>query len=385
MDELDHANAWQAARRILAIRLDNMGDVLMTTPALRALRGTQPDRHITLLTSRSGAAVAPFLPEVDEVIVHNAAGWLPSSADSAQADLDTIATLRDGQFDAAVIFTVYSQNPLPAAMMCWLAGIPLRLAHCRENPYHLLTDWVRDPEPHELIRHEARRQLDLVAAVGCTARDERLSFQVPAADRTQAMSILRNAGIDPTRPWIVIHPGATAASRRYPVEHFASVTETLLQAGEPQLVFTGDASEAALIDDIRSRLSQPVPSVAGELSLGELGAVISAATLLIANNTGPVHMAAALGTPVVDLYALTNPQHGPWQVASRVLYHDVPCRFCYRSVCPQSHHQCLRLLDPARVAQAARELLAEGKDRSAPPLLGTAPAATADTGLAPQV
>jgi ADP-heptose:LPS heptosyltransferase len=101
----------------------------------------------------------------------------------------------------------------------------------------------------------------------------------------------------------------------------------------------------------------PTRSLAGRLSLPELGAIVQAADLLVANNTGPVHLAAALGTPVVDLYALTNPQHTPWQVENRVLFHDVPCRNCYKSVCPQGHHDCLRRVEPERVAAAAGELL----------------------------
>src|SRR5690606_33252539 len=99
-------------------------------------------------------------------------------------------------------------------------------------------------------------------------------------------------------------------------------------------------------------------SLAGQLSLGQLIALIERARLLISNNSGPVHIAAATGTPVVDLYALTNPQHTPWQVASRVLNHDVPCRNCYSSVCPQGHHACLLKVEPQQVADAARELLA---------------------------
>ena len=87
--------------------------------------------------------------------------------------------------------------------------------------------------------------------------------------------------------------------------------------------------------------------------------MVVGAPLLIANNTGPVHMAAALGTPVVDLYALTNPQHTPWAVPHRVLSHDVPCKYCYKSVCPEGHHNCLRLVTPEAVVQAARELVAE--------------------------
>jgi ADP-heptose:LPS heptosyltransferase len=85
--------------------------------------------------------------------------------------------------------------------------------------------------------------------------------------------------------------------------------------------------------------------------------LIARATLLISNNTGPVHVAAAVGTPVVDLYALTNPQHTPWGVRHRVLNHDVPCKYCYKSICPEGHHHCLRLVRPEQVVGAAIELL----------------------------
>jgi len=370
MDALKPARAWHATRRILAVRLDNLGDVLMTTPALRALQADGA-RHVTLLASGAGAAAAPFIPEVDALMT-TTAPWFPAAPPEPAALLETVAALREAAFDAAVIFTVYSQSAQPAALLCWLAGIPLRLAHCRENPYHLLSDWIPEPEPHELLRHEVRRQLDLVGAVGCRTADEHLSFRIPPVDTLHALVKLRRAGVDPERRWIVLHPGASAPSRRYPAEHFAAVAQRLAAlpeaAGGLQLVFTGEAHERALIDAIRSRVDASVASLAGELSLGELAAVIAQAALLVANNTGPVHLAAALGTPVVDLYALTNPQHAPWQVPHRVLYHDVPCRFCYRSECPQGHHDCLRLLDPERIACAARELLDRGAERSAQPV-----------------
>jgi ADP-heptose:LPS heptosyltransferase len=109
----------------------------------------------------------------------------------------------------------------------------------------------------------------------------------------------------------------------------------------------------------------PSLSLAGELDLAELAALIGRAPLLVSNNTGPVHIAASLGTPVVDLYALTNPQHTPWGVPSRVLNHDVPCKYCYKSVCPEGHHDCLRLVAPGRVVAAAVELLGIG-DRVGP-------------------
>ena len=100
----------------------------------------------------------------------------------------------------------------------------------------------------------------------------------------------------------------------------------------------------------------PVHDVTGALDLAELAALITCAPVLITNNTGPSHIAAAVDTPVVCLYALTNPQHTPWLVPSRVLSYDVPCRWCYRSVCPEGHHACLRLVSPDDVVRAALEL-----------------------------
>jgi ADP-heptose:LPS heptosyltransferase len=333
---------WHEVKNLLCVRLDSLGDVLMTTPAMRALRQTFGCR-LTLLTSPAGAALDGLLPEADEVLVWRAP-WMKGTP--AGDDLAFLDKLRG--FDAAAIFTVYSQSALPAAYLCRLAGIPRRLAHSRENPYHLLTDWVPDPEPGSTVRHEVRRQLDLVAAVGGRTDDERLSFRVPSLARE------RVAALELPSPLVVVHPGASAASRRYPPESYARALELL----GCEVVFTGDAAERDLVEGVRAIMGVRSRSLAGQLSLAELGALIEAADLVICNNTGPAHIAAAVGTPVVDLYALTNPQHTPWQVESRVLFHDVPCRNCYKSVCPTGGHECLRGVPPERVAAAARELLA---------------------------
>jgi lipopolysaccharide heptosyltransferase II len=347
---------WRQASNILCVRLDYLGDVLMCTPAMRALKESAPGRSLTLLTSPGGTAAAPFIPEVDAAIAY-AAPWMKSSAPhAADIDLAFIDSLRARRFDAAVIFTTYSQSALPAAMLCHLAGIPLRLAHCRENPYRMLSDWLPDPEPHQRIRHETRRQLDLVAAVGCVTPDERLSFRVPEDDMRKAGARLSSLGIEAGRPWVLMHPGATAASRRYPVRHWQAVLAQVTGEFDCPVVITGGAEEAALADEVAAGNPRAF-SLAGQLSLGELGGVISLAPVMISNNTGPAHLAAALGTPVVDLYALTNPQHTPWQVPSRVLFHDVECRFCYKSVCPLGHSACLEQVRPEQVTAAARELM----------------------------
>lgn len=363
------ARAWEDAKRVLCVRLDSMGDVLMTTPAFRALRGPRGKRKLTLLTSRSGAAVAPFVPEVDDVIQFDAPWMKPEGSDPGK-DLALIEALRQRRFDAAAIFTVYSQNPLPAAYACYLAGIPMRLAHCRENPYGLLTHWVPDPEPRQRIRHEVRRHLDLVATVGGCAENQRLSFLVPPGARDSVATMLAAADVSGKAPLIVVHPGASAPSRRYPAASYAAAMDIVIERIGGAVLFTGNTEEVDLVEAIRAAMAHASSSLAGRLGVAELGALLERAALLIANNTGPVHIAAALGTPVVDLYALTNPQHTPWQVRSEVLYADVPCRFCYKSVCPTGHHACLARVEPATVAAAAERLLRDAAPARVPPAPG---------------
>ncbi len=129
------------------------------------------------------------------------------------------------------------------------------------------------------------------------------------------------------------------------------------------MLFTGAAGDAAIVEEIRAAMGTPSDSLAGRLQLAELAALVAAAPVLLANNSGPAHIAAAVGTPVVDLYALTNPQHTPWKVPCRVLNYDVPCKYCYKSICPQGHHDCLRRVPVAAVVEATLDLLASSAAR----------------------
>jgi lipopolysaccharide heptosyltransferase II len=370
---------WQQARRVLCVRLDSLGDVLMCTPAMRSLRQAVPGRTLTLLGSPSGAAALPFIPELEDAIAWQAP-W-SNGAPRPQAHTDGLAligALATRAFDAAVIFTTYTQSALPAALLCQLAGIPLRLAHCRENPYGLLTDWIPDPEPATIVRHEVQRQLALVQRVGCRSAAPGLSFVPRLEDVAATRARLGAAGIAPDQPYVLLHPGASAASRRYPAGHWAQVLRLLAHDPQLPLVLTGNASESELVDQIQFASAVPAISLAGRLTLGELGAALQRAAVVVTNNTGPAHIAAAVGTPVVDLYALTNPQHTPWHVRSRVLFHDVPCRFCYKSTCPEGHQACLAGVAPERVAAAVRELLGTVQV-PAPEVPVTAPDASVST------
>ena len=164
---------WGNCRNILCIRPDNMGDLIMSGPAIRALKEAF-NAKITVLTSTMAASISAFMPEIDEVLVFDMP-WvkMEKPADSTAVQ-QLIGNLRSKKFDAAVVFTVFSQNSLPAAMIAYQAGIPKILAYCRENPYGLLTDWVPDKEPYTLIRHQVERDLYLVAKVSAKVNDDRL-------------------------------------------------------------------------------------------------------------------------------------------------------------------------------------------------------------------
>lgn len=355
------AAAWERARRILAVRLDSAGDVLMTEPAIRALHESAPEREVTLLTSPAGAAAAALLPGVDDVLVYEAPWMKHDHPPTPAEDLDLIASIRAREFDACVVFTVFSQSPLPAALLATWAGIPLRLAHCRENPYHLLTDWAPETDTVEAMRHEVQRQIDLVALVGARVSDERIRLRVTLAAHERVRALLPSG----TAPLAILHVGASAPSRRYAPERFAEVAHDLVTRHGWDIAFTGDASEAPLVEHVRTLAAVPSVDLVGWLSFEELAAAVAIADVLVSNNTAPAHLAAGVGTPVVDLYALTNPQHTPWRVPHRLLFAPVPCAYCFKSVCPQGHHQCLQGVHPTEVVTAALELAG-----CAPPIAG---------------
>ena len=361
---------WAEARNVLAIRLDNLGDVLVTTPALHAIKRSLPQARLTLLASPVGAQVGRLNPDLDDVIVYSAPWmdpWhqLPRDPEREQR---MIALLRERRFDASVIFTSYHQSPLPAAYLCYLADVPLRAAASIDGPGSLLTTRHKHPER---MMHEVERGLDLVGALGMGTDETDLVLRVPDDARASVAARLAALGVaERRRPLVVVHPGCSMPARTYPWEQFADVAALLVERLGAVVALTGAADESELVERVRDRvpptLRGAVHPFAGTLTFPELCALIEAADLTVTNNTGPMHISAAVKTPVVALFALTNPpeQWGPWAVPHRQLYHDVPCRICYSRICPYTH-DCLRLVSPEMVLEAASELLHE-KPAAAP-------------------
>jgi len=315
-------NEWKACRRILCIRPDNIGDLLMTTPAISALKSTF-HCHITVLASSVGAAVVPEIPGIDETIVCDVP-WVQINGIPHPSQFDNLVKrLKKGQFDAAVIFTVYSQNPMPSILLAYLAGIPLRLAYCRENPYHLLTHWVPDEEPYTYRQHQVLRDLQLVKSIGATVECDKLRLHTREILWPLVCEKLLQLGVDLRKPWIIFHPEVSEQKRRYNIDDWVAAGRKIREGIDYQIIITGKNNEKEAFQ-MEDEIGMGAFSAAGLFSLQELIILIKHSSLLVSVNTGTVHIASAVQTPVLVLYALTNPQHTPWRVTNKVLYFDVP-------------------------------------------------------------
>ncbi len=338
---------WEKCNKILCVRTDNIGDLLMTEPALRALKMTYPNASLTLLTLPHTAIIAPFIDCIDKTITCSPP-W--TKTENKQFNLETtrdlINRIKRKSFDSAIIFNTYSQNPLAAALFCKMGGIERILSYCRENPYNLISDWVKDDEPLKIIRHEVERQLYLVSQIGAKTSDKNIRVNIEKVKKEKI---------------ILIHPGCSEQKRKYPWFLYAQVAEKLSRTGN-NIIFTGNKDEVGEVKQITSLIHRTrILSLAGKLNMEEFLNLINKASVLITNNTGPVHMAAALQTPVVVVYARTNPQHIPWKVKNRILFFDTDQSLQTKNslleyTLPKNR---IPIVTPNEVIKATLELLAQ--------------------------
>ncbi len=347
---------WLAARNILAVRMDNIGDVVMLGPALRAIKETSPEARITLLASPGGATAVPLLPWVDDVIVWRAiwqdvGGRMPF--DSVR-ERELIADLAARNFDSALIFTSFSQTPHVPGYVCYLAGIPLRAGESKEFGGAALTTELRGAPD---AMHQAERNLRLVEALGFVARDRHLSVAIADEARAWAEQVVCEVGIDSERPYILLHPGASAQARRYPPERFGAVAALLTAAGW-QVLVTGVEREGAILSTVMERAPQ-AKLLMGRTTLPDYTALVERAALVLCNDSLPLHLADAVRTPEVVLYSGTEyeEQWQPRATRARLLRRPTPCQPCYLFECPIGL-PCLDI-PPEEVVATALEVLAE--------------------------
>ncbi len=348
--------AWQSVRRVLAVRLDNIGDIVMLSPALRTLKQSLPDSHITLMASPAGSQVASLLPWVDDTIVHRAV-WQSISgaaAPDSERELELVKEIRERGFDAAIIFTSFSQSPYPPAYVCYLAGIPLRLGQSKEFGGSVLSHWVK-PLPD--YTHQVDRNLHLLEAAGFAQGDPALELRIPASAREHAEAILCKTGIAPGEPFVVLAPGASAAARRYDLMRYRQVAALVAERTLWPVVVIGSSKEMELAQTVTAGQGLRVISIAGQTSLPDMAEIICRSSLVIANDSGPMHLADAFRRPMVILFSGTEyeSQWQPRSAPARLLRRPTDCSPCYAFRCP-FNMECLDIA-PDQVVAAALEML----------------------------
>jgi ADP-heptose:LPS heptosyltransferase len=368
---------WQALAakrdaRVLVVRLDNIGDVIMLGPALRAMRANLPHARLTLMATPGGSQAAPLLPWIDDVMIHRVL-WQDISGtwplDPAR-ELALVEEIRSRRFDAVIIFTSFTQSPHPPAYVCYLAGIPLRIGQSKEFGGGLLTRWVR---PLGDESHQVDRNLHLLRTTGFDLAGTHLEVRVPAEAQARTDELLASAGVLPGRPFIALAPGASAAARRYDPERFGRVAAALSGrahpiTGEPMtVVLLGAQREIDLIGGMAVATMPGSVSLAGQTSVPELAGVIRRAALVLANNSGPLHLADALNRPMLIMYSGTEweTQWQPRVAPATLMRRPTPCSPCFAFQCPYNM-ECLDF-QPEEVVEAALKMLAqtheEAKDR----------------------
>ena len=358
--------------RVLAVRLDSDGDVLMTGPAVAALRHG-PDgvaaARVDLLAAPPGAAAARLLPGVDEVLVADVpwSGYRPPAPDAAALSA-LVETVRARSYDEVVVFTSYHQSPLPMALLARLAGVPRVVAASDDYPGSLLDVRHRRPGPPDGTggEHEVIASLGLVAATGrAVPADPRMALRRPLPDLPDDLRAELGDDLAAGR-CVVVHPGASVPARA-PHPRVAAAAVAALAAAGWRVVVTGGPGEV----DLAAQVSGAAPGVvdaAGRTSLGQLGTLLAAAAVAVVGNTGPAHLAAAAGTPVASWFSAVMPVERwvPFGVPV-VLLGDLsaPCRLTRAQVCPVPGHPCLDVA-PQQVLDAV-EALAAGRVPAPPP------------------
>lgn len=314
-------------RHALVVRLDNDGDVLVTGPAIRAVAAGS-DR-VTLLCGPRGRAAAGLLPGVDALEVFRAP-WIDPEPDPVDpgAIAELTARLAALAPDRAVVFTSFHQSALPLALVLRMAGVPWVGAISEDYPGSLLD--LRHRPPDDL--HEVERALSLAAAAGFPAPpgdDGRLAVRRRPAERPDGL---------PDR-YVVLHPGASVTARTWPAGRFRELAVRLQRRGMP-VVVTGGPGERALTAYVADDVAR---DLGGRTGLAGLTEVLAGAAAVVVGNTGPAHLAAAAGAPVVWLFAPTVPaaRWHPWRVPFTTLSVDVPCAGCRARTCPVAGHPCM--------------------------------------------
>lgn len=342
-------------KRVVVRGTNWVGDAVMTVPALRELRRVLPAAHITLATRSFARGIFNGADFVDDLLIQDR-GAGPFGSVRAQA-----RDWRKQNFDLAILFP----NAFEAALVSWLGRVPARLGYETERRGFLLSHRLTLPS-WRASRHESFYYLNLIAALEeMLCGQSEILQQQPAAElsvdrnrQTEAVDFLRNQGVRGGRPLIALCPGSiNSRAKRWPAERYAALADRLKEELDADLLLIGSANELDVSLDVSGRMNQTPILLTGKTDLALAVAVLDQVDLLISNDTGPAHIAAALGRPTLVIFGPTNPlTTRPLSSVAEIVRYPPDCAPCMLRDCPIDH-RCMTAITPEDVFDRAVQML----------------------------
>lgn len=340
-------------KRIIVRGTNWVGDAMMTLPALRELRRLFPDAHITLATRPWAKGLFIGAEFVDELQIHDGRG--------IGSFFHQVRAWRKGQFDLAILLT----NSFASALVAALAKIPVRIGYASDGRTSLLTHAIELPEWRS-TRHEIFYYLRIVAELEWLLTKQQTfldvqpdaSLEVSDVRKDEARYLLQRQGVHGERPIIALCPGSiNSRAKRWPAESYAVLADRCVDTLDAQVLLIGSKEEMEVSRQVADRMHNKPIVLTGQTDIAEAVAVLSVADLLVTNDTGPAHIAAALGRPTLVIFGPTNPlTTRPFSPFAEIIRHPPECAPCMLRDCPIDH-RCMTAITPDEVFAHARGML----------------------------
>jgi len=331
--------------RILVTRTDRLGDLVLSTPVFEALRRKFPEAWISALVFQENREVVEGNPYINEVILYDKKGREKRLWGQARLALRLMAC----QFD--LVIHLHATNRMH--LLTFVAGIPRRLGWNRKCAWaltHSFTDVKK-----EGLKHEAFYNFDLLEPLEIYAEPGKVRAHFPLNEKNKRSldEFLAQRGLEAGKPWVVLSPSASCPSKVWPAERFAELADKISQSYGAECIVIGARADRGFTERVIQTAKQPLHDFSGRLSLGMLGELLSRSALLVSNDSGPVHVANAVGTPVISIFGrkqagLSPLRWGPLDPGSRVVWKDAGCETCAAHLCP-IHFLCLDAISVAEV------------------------------------
>lgn len=337
-------------KRILIVRTDRIGDVALSTPVIKALRDAYPESYIAFMVRPYAREVVEGNPYLDEVVIYDKYGIHSGFISSLLFGLG----MRKKRFDTAIILHPTNRTH----MITFIAGIPNRIGLDKKLP--ILLTKALDDEKFLGQKHELEYTLDILKNIGIEVRDKSLYVPVKESNRASVDSKLSQKGVKCSDLLVAIHPGASCPSKRWPLKYFASLIDRLKKSYDVRIVLISGPEETTQVAELREILESDIIDLSSQTSVGELAALLKRSKLFISNDSGPVHIATAVGTPNVVIFGRKQPglspkRWGPTGEGDIVLHKDVGCKACLAHNC-KNGFKCLKAITVDEVFNAVQKL-----------------------------